>query len=91
MPTIIVRVVSVFDLIVLLLSFLSFLANYLTSVLQSEAEIFKNPTYAAIHSYCFGIFFAEWVPRLYHIVRAFSFLDESETFFLKQVDKCAVL
>ena len=91
MPTARVRAVSVIGIIVLLLPFLSFLANYLASVFQSEAEIFTIPTCEAVHSYCFGIFFAERVPRLHHIVRTFGVLDESEPFFLKQVDKGAAL
>ena len=91
MPTTRVWVGSIIGIIVLLLPFLSFLANYLTSILQSEAEELTVPTCAAIHFYRFGRFLAEWFSNLHHIVRTFGVLDESETFFLKQVDKFAVL
>ena len=91
MPTTRVRVVSVIGIIILLLPFLFFLANYLASILQSEAEMFTSPTCAAIHFYCFERFFTKWLPNLHHIVRTFGVLDESETFFFKQVDKGAAL
>ena len=56
-PSNIVHGWSLSGMIVLLIPFLGFLANYLSSVLQSAVAIFTIPTCDAIHFYCFGGFF----------------------------------